>query len=165
MGYNKTLDDCSAGNVSFISPRHQCWGSRGKQNSLFPWDQSLSAYWLPEQRLSLTGKNLGQTCWDISKVPSTNCNVQTTPPAQKCLPSPSLFNVVVCFLELQIFWRRTVHVQSNIERGKGRGKGNKNANVSLSCLNSFVRDWSSTCFFSCRLWTVIHPSIEQYPNP
>ena len=91
------------------------------------------------------------------------CSKKKTPP-QKCLLSPSLFNVVVCFLELQIFWGRTVHLQSNIERGKGRGKGNKNANVSLSCLNSFVRDWSSTCFFSCRLWTVIHPSIEQYPK-
>ena len=85
---------------------------------------------------------------DISKLLFSNCNAKTTPPAQKCLPSPC------CRLFFgKYILGRTIHTQSNIERVKGRGKiGNKSGNVSqqvigsclqvyisLSCLNDFVR--------------------------
>ena len=78
-------------------------------------------------------------------------------------PSPEMPPFTLPSQCCQIFLGRTVQAQNNIERGKGWGKvDNKSPNISLSCLNSFVRDWSFTCFFSCRLWTVIHRSIEQY---
>ena len=85
---------------------------------------------------------------DTSKLLSSNCNAKTTPPAQKCLPSPC------CRLFFgKYILGRIIHSESYIERVKERGKmGNKSANVSqqvvgsclqvyisLSSLNDFVR--------------------------